>query len=136
MIWGLPWWFSSKISACNAGDLGSISGWGRSLGEGNGNPLQHSCLRNPMGRGAWRAVVQGVTRVEHDSATKPPLLLIYHAVSVSHLQCHFPCPWSPGRVESSLSRLLPLTFPRELPLVCSLSQMTCADHRYLETEPQ
>ena len=42
-----------KESACNAGDLGSIPGSGRSLGEGNGNPLQYSCLENPMDREAW-----------------------------------------------------------------------------------
>ena len=41
-----------KVSAYNAGDLSSIPGWGRSSGEGNGNPLQYSCLENPM-RGAW-----------------------------------------------------------------------------------
>ena len=61
-----------KASACNAGDLGSIPGSGRSPGEGNGNPLQHSCLDNPMDRGAWRATVHGVTRFRHDLATKPP----------------------------------------------------------------
>ena len=43
----------SKASACNAGDLGSIPGLGRSPGEGNGNPLQYSCLENPMDGGAW-----------------------------------------------------------------------------------
>ena len=42
-----------KASACNAGDLGSIPGWGRSPGEGNGNPLQYSCLKNHMDGGAW-----------------------------------------------------------------------------------
>ena len=42
-----------KASACNAGDLGSIPGLGRSPGEGNGNPLQYSCLENPMEGGAW-----------------------------------------------------------------------------------
>ena len=42
-----------KASACNAGDPGSIPGLGRSPGEGNGNPLQYSCLENPMGGGAW-----------------------------------------------------------------------------------
>ena len=47
------------MSACNAGDLGSIPGPGRSPGEGNGNPLQYSCLENPMDRGAWRATVHG-----------------------------------------------------------------------------
>ena len=41
-------------------------------GEGNGNPLQYSCLENPMDRGAWYATVHGVTRVRHDLAAKPP----------------------------------------------------------------
>ena len=49
------------MSACNAGDLGLIPGLGRSPGEGNGNPLQYSCLENPMDRGAWWAIVHGVT---------------------------------------------------------------------------
>ena len=52
-----------KVSACNAEDLGSIPGSGRSPGEGNGNPLQYSCLENPMDRGAWWATVQRVTSV-------------------------------------------------------------------------
>ena len=42
------------------------------VGEGNGNPLQYSCLENPMDRGAWQVTVHGVARVGHDSATKPP----------------------------------------------------------------
>ena len=45
-----------KESACNAGDLGSVPGLGRSPGEGNGNPLQYSCLENPMDRGACQAL--------------------------------------------------------------------------------
>ena len=45
-----------------AGDLGSIPGWGRSLGGANGNPLRDSCLEKPMDRGAWRATVHGVTQ--------------------------------------------------------------------------
>ena len=52
---------AGKESACNARDLGSILGSGRSLGEGNGDPLQYSCLGNSMDRGAWWATVQGVT---------------------------------------------------------------------------
>ena len=52
----------SKESAYNAGDLGSIPGSGRSLGEGNGNPLQYSCLENPMNGGAWKATVHGLTK--------------------------------------------------------------------------
>ena len=51
-----------KASAWNAGDLGSISGSGRSSGEGNGNPLQYSCLENPMEGGAWWATVHGVAK--------------------------------------------------------------------------
>ena len=52
----------SKESACNARDLGSVFGLGRSPGEGNGNLLQNSCLENPMDRGAWRATVHGVAK--------------------------------------------------------------------------
>ena len=55
-----------KASACNAGDLGSIRGLGRSPGEGNGNPLQYSCLENSMDRGVWQATVHGVAKVGHD----------------------------------------------------------------------
>ena len=50
------------MSACNTGDPGLIPGLGRSPGEGNGNPLQYSCLENPMDRGAWYATVHGVTK--------------------------------------------------------------------------
>ena len=62
---GLPWWFSGKESVCNAGDAGdtgSILGSGRSLGEGNDNPLQCSCLENPVDRGFWWAAVQGFAK--------------------------------------------------------------------------
>ena len=51
-----------KASAYNAGDLSSIPGLGRSPGEGNGNPLQYSCLENPMDRGAWWATVHGLAK--------------------------------------------------------------------------
>ena len=63
----LPTWYSSvgKETACNAGDPVSIPGSGRSPGEGKGNPLQYSCLENPMDRGVWEATVHGVTRVGH-----------------------------------------------------------------------
>ena len=54
-----------KESACNVGDLGLIPGLGRSPGGRHGNSLQYSCLENSMGRGAWRAAVHGVTRIEH-----------------------------------------------------------------------
>ena len=49
-------------NAGNEGDVSSIPGSGRSLGGGNGNPLQYSCLGNPMDRGAWRAPALGVTK--------------------------------------------------------------------------
>ena len=59
---GLPRWLSGKESACNAGDAHSVPGLGRSTGKGNGNPLQYSCLGNPMDRGAWWAIVRGVKK--------------------------------------------------------------------------
>ena len=57
----LPWWLSGKESACSAEGLGSVPGSGRPPGEGNGNPLQDSCLENPMDRGAWWATVHEVS---------------------------------------------------------------------------
>ena len=66
-----------KESACNAGDPGLIPGSGRSLEEGNGNPLQYSCLENPMDRGAWWATFYGVARVRYNLVTKPPPPYIY-----------------------------------------------------------
>ena len=59
---GFPQWLSCKESACNAGDVGSIPGLGRSPGGGHGKPLHYSCLENPMDRGAWWAIVHGVTK--------------------------------------------------------------------------
>ena len=59
---GFPGGSDGKESACNAGDLLSVPGWGRSPGEGNANPLQYSCLENSMDRGAWWATVHGVTK--------------------------------------------------------------------------
>ena len=61
-------------------DMGSIPRSGRSLGEGNGNPLQYSCLGNPMDRGAWRATVHQVTRVSHGLVAKPPPLDHHRAI--------------------------------------------------------
>ena len=57
---GFPGGSDGKESACNVGDLGLIPGLGRSLGEGNGNPLQYSCLENSMDREIWQASVCGV----------------------------------------------------------------------------
>ena len=59
---GFPGGSEVKASASNAGDPGSIPGLGRSPGEGNGNPLQYSCLENPMDKGVWRALVPGVAK--------------------------------------------------------------------------
>ena len=69
---GFPCSLVSKESTYNAGAKGSIPGWERTPGEGNGNILQYSCLENPMNREAWWATVHGVARVRHDLATKPP----------------------------------------------------------------
>ena len=68
-----------KELAYNTGDPGLIPELGRSPGEGNGTPLQYSCLENPMDRGAWQATIHRVATVGHVLATKPPptLLLKY-----------------------------------------------------------
>ena len=65
----------SKEPVCNAGDPSSIPGSERPSREGKGNPLQHSCLENPMDRGAWWATVHRIAKVGHGLATKPLLSL-------------------------------------------------------------
>ena len=67
---GFPGGSVVKNPPANAGNTGSIPGSGRFPGEGHGNPLQYSCVGNPMDTGAWWATVHGVTRVTHDLATK------------------------------------------------------------------
>ena len=59
---GFPSGLDGEETACNAGDLGFIPGSGRFPGEGNGYPLQYSCLGNPVDRGAWQATVYGVAK--------------------------------------------------------------------------
>ena len=63
---GFPGDSVSKASACNVEDLGLIPGLGGSPREGNGNPLQYSCLENSIDRGAWWATYMGLRRVGHD----------------------------------------------------------------------
>ena len=84
----------SKASAYNAGDLGSIPGLGRSPGEGNGNPLQYSCLENPMDGGAWWAtLVHGVTKSrtrlrDFTSLHSIPLYSCMHLYIYTHTHTH------------------------------------------------
>ena len=66
------------MSACNAGDLDSIPGSGRSPGEGNGNPLQYSCLENPMDRGAWWATAHGVAKSQKSDTTEKSDMTSFH----------------------------------------------------------
>ena len=102
---GLPWRLSGKEPACRMGDPGLIPGSGRSPGGGNGNPLQSSCLENPMDRGAWSAAVCGVTKSWtrlSDSATTPALWEEQASLPL------LPAPLqSPGTVGSSPKQALP-----------------------------
>ena len=90
---GLPWWLSGKESACKAGDVGSVPGLARSPGEGKGNPLQYSCLGNPMDRGTWQVTVHGVpksqVRSSHETTARVP--------------CCTPSPHADPRISSSPS---------------------------------
>ena len=87
-VLGFPDGSAGKGITCNAGDTGDgglIPGSERSSGEGNGNPLQYSCLENPIDRGAWQATVHGIARVGHNLATKlPPQSLSYFREFNSH----------------------------------------------------
>ena len=68
--WGFPGGSNSKEFSCSAGDPGSIPGSGRCPGGGHGNPLQYSCLENPMDRGTWWVAVHRVTELDMTEATK------------------------------------------------------------------
>ena len=67
---GFPGGSDGKEPACSKGDLGLIPGLGRIPGEGNGNPLQYSCLENPMDRGAWQATVYGLDCKQLDTTER------------------------------------------------------------------
>ena len=77
---GFPGGSDKKDSACNAGDFGSIPGSGRSPGEGNGNPLQYSCLENPHGQRSLRAAVHGVAKSRTQLSDEAYTHMIIHMV--------------------------------------------------------
>ena len=82
---GFPGGSDSKESACCVGDPGSILGSGRSPGEGNGNPLQYSCLENPMDRGAWWVTtVHGVTKSQTQQSN-----FHFHKIQTAAYSKHF-----------------------------------------------
>ena len=77
---GFPGGLECKTSAHNAGDLGSVPGWERSPGGGNGNPLQHSCLENPMDRGV-HGVAESRTWLSDFTFTIQIIIIIFHIFS-------------------------------------------------------
>ena len=80
---GLPWWLSSKKSTCQAGNTCLIPGWERSLGKGNGNPFQYSCLENPMDKGAWWATDHGISK-ELDTTKQQQQYVLCLSKSIIH----------------------------------------------------
>ena len=89
---GYPGGTSGKEFACQWGRHKIHPGLGRSPGGGHGNPLQYSCLENPMDRGVWQATVHSVTRVGHDLAAKPPPpQSAIFSVSWLSEKSHIPC---------------------------------------------
>ena len=99
---GFPGGSDDKESACNAGDLASIPGSGRSPGRENGYPLQHSCLENRIDRGAWQATVHAATK----SQTR---------LSDYHFTLHRDAALYPTQIRPVLIKHLPFT-PANLPL--------------------
>ena len=85
MLMRLPWWFSGKESACNAGDSSLIPGLGRSPGGGNDNPLQYSCLGNPEEPEGLQSM--GLQRVSHDLATKQQQQLLSYYPATNSTSC-------------------------------------------------
>ena len=110
----LPGSSDGKATASNAGDLGSIPGWGRSPGEGNGNPLQYSCLENPMDRAAWQATAHGVAK----SRTRLSGFTILYVPPIHAQGLDTYCTWVGGVPQSLPScwafiHLAPSTTPRK-----------------------
>ena len=109
-VMGFPGGSAVKNLPACAGDLCSIPGSGRSPGEGNGNPLQYSCLGIPKDRGAWWVTVHGVAKIRHNFATKQyendrslPLIKKYSDGPASHKGTgNYPKPRG-RRVRDSLS---------------------------------
>ena len=93
---GFPWWLSGKEFTCQCRDVCSSPGSGRFPGEGNGNPLQYSCLENPMDGGAWWATVHGVAK----SRTRLSDFTSLELVNLAFKECLGLC----RRCEVSLSR--------------------------------
>ena len=110
-------WKYIPESACNAGYLGSIPRLGRSPGEGKGNPLQYSCLENPIDRGTWWATIHGVARRGHNVVTKAPyfiwLFLLFTLCAFS----------APGACSWTQYTVLPCVFTLLLPM--SVSDFPC-----------
>ena len=84
--YNFPGDLDSKEYICNAGDLGSILGSGRSPGEGNGNPFQYSCLDNSRNRGAWHATVYEVGKIQTQLSNKHYTFIMkfHYEISVFH----------------------------------------------------
>ena len=119
---GFPGGSESKASACSAGDLGSIPGLGRSPGEGNGNPLQYSCLENPMDGGAWWATVHRVAKsctipLGHPSALAPSIQ--YRALNLDWLLVSYMILYMFQCYSPRSSHPLPL---QQSPIDCSIHQ--------------
>ena len=83
-VYWLPLWLSSKESACNAGEASSITRLGRFPGGRNGNPLQYSCLENPMDKGAWQSTVHRVAKKSHMTETPEHA----HTYIYKHMHTH------------------------------------------------
>ena len=132
---GFPSDSDSRETACSAGDAGLIPGLRRSLGEGNGNPLQYSCLENPMDSGAWRWIVQGVAKswtLLSDQTTIATVITQYQhfdCKAVSHfLRLELLCEFGDWHLICSGWKVRQTTFPC---VKCHKSQGYCREHLFL-----
>ena len=116
LLQGSPGGSDSKESACNAGHPDSIPGSGRSPGEGNGNPLQYSCLENPTDRGAWQATVHGVT------SYKVTLLCVLLTATLSLEPLVFVC----TEILPTFKVLISLSDPHPLSCIVAIHKYVCS----------
>ena len=137
---GFPHSSVGKESACNAGDPGLIPGSGRSPGEGNVNPLQYSCLENPIKRGAWQATVHGIARVKtwlRDYTTPPHSMGEVNKTNtyLNFILNHFPWP-----IPLSTSTPRPRTIYARIHQISNTPQKSpklskCTQREYIKDDP-
>ena len=124
-------------SACNTGDPGSIPGSGRYYGEGNGNPLQYSCLENSMDGEAWWATVHGVAKswTRLSDFTFFPLVVQLYTTLYDPMYCSPPGFSVHGILQARMLEWVAIPFSKGSSRSRDQTRVSCIAGRFVTTEP-